>query len=100
MEKILDAIHRQLSSELENAEEAIREHRDWQWHDEMPSFEKYAEVRKDLANLKMEAALHWIEEHEKEITSDCRVFSPPGTDRHSLPRGRGGRASREVLRGS
>ena len=75
--KRLDSVEKEYGSKLEALEQILAhsvatgaanasQSPEWEWHDKMPTFTGYAEVRKDLAQLKMAAALEWIEAHEAE----------------------------------
>lgn len=52
----LDKLHDEHGSELDR----------WEWHGVMPNFAHYSEVRQQMADLKITAAIEWAEEHEAE----------------------------------
>ncbi len=68
--KKLDAVEAKLGDKLSALEAALAAKRldapEWKWHEQMPTFENYAEVRKDLAKLKFEVAKEWVVAHEAE----------------------------------
>jgi SNF2 family DNA or RNA helicase len=65
--RALDAAHREYSERLSALERSESLHDPaWAWHDKLPTFEGYAEVRAGIAQRKVYAMEEWVEAHEAE----------------------------------
>ena len=66
-DRALDGVHEKVGSRLDELEHSSSlSDRAWEWHDRMPEFEGYAQVRAQIAARKIGAMEQWVESHEAE----------------------------------